>query len=184
MGMAGYNRMGWRGQWNVMCNFTTNGGCTDAMPPEKAFDPMGYSTRTSIGDTHLATGNTAQVVGDTFTFDMQGCAEISRIAFYSGGGPPNFGGYDTRDYPGTLEVSVSGDCTTSAQGVISGTFGPVVATGNEPQPRCAGGAACSMPFTINFQQPTAAKCVRMRLSKLLALGGGIWWAISDLNAYP
>jgi hypothetical protein len=168
-----------------MCNFTTYGGCTEAMPPEKAFDPMGYSTRTSLGDTHLmGGGTTAQVVGDTFTFDMQGCAQVGRIAFYSGGGPPNYAGYDTRDYPGALDVTVSGDCTTSAQGAITGTFGAVVATGTEPQPGCSGGSACSMPFTINFAQPTAARCVSMKLTKLLKLGGGIWWAISDLNVYP
>jgi hypothetical protein len=165
-----------------------NGGCMSVMPPENAFDGS-YGTRTSIGDTHLVVGDTmprtAQKIGDEFTFDMQGCAQISKIVFWAGAGPPNFNnGGDTRDYPGSAAVSVSGDCTTSAQGVISGTFGPVVAMANEPQPRCSGGSACNMPFTINFSQPTAARCVKIRLTNLLALGGGVWWAISELTAFP
>jgi hypothetical protein len=181
--------MGWKAQWNVPCNFpvTMNGGCVSVTPPENAFDGN-YTSRTSIGDTHLVlkdTMNTAQKIGDEFTFDMQGCAEISKIVFWSGGGPPMFNnGGDTRDYPGAADVSVSGDCTTSAQGNITGTFGPAVTMGMEPQPRCTGQAACNMPFTINFPQPTAARCVKIRLTKLLALGGGVWWAISELTAFP
>jgi hypothetical protein len=182
-----YSRTGWLGAWGIPCNFTTYGGCTEAMPPEKAFDTMLYATRTSLGDTNLAVTDagpvTAQRVGDTFTIDMRACNEISRIVFWAGAGPPTFSGapnYDTRDYPGALEATVSTDCTSPT----TGTYGAVVGTGMEPQPGCSGGANCNMPFTVTFTQPTAARCVKLRLTRILQLGGGIWWAITDLNAFP
>jgi hypothetical protein len=84
-------------------------------------------------------------------------------------------GPDSRDYPGALDASVSDDCTT---------FGPKVATGSEPQPGCSGGTMCSMPFVITFSSATTARCVRLTLTRRLQLGGGIWWAISELFVYP
>src|SRR5437762_956431 len=68
-----YNIRSWSRQWMTMCNFSTrNGNCTTLLPAN-AFDGKG-NTRTSIGDTHLIAGSTvAQVIGDTFTFDMTTC---------------------------------------------------------------------------------------------------------------
>src|SRR6266542_1904070 len=159
----------------------------DALPisPEKAFDGRG-DTRASIGNTHLEHGSpTAEVIGDTFVFDMQTCNQLGKIHMFAAAPPNNQGSFDARDFPGAVEVRVSGDCITSAQGTITGTFGPVVATGMEPQPGCQdNGTPCNMPFVINFPQPTAAKCVSIRLTKILKIGGGVWWAIDELQAYP
>ena len=180
-----YSRTGWRAQWNVVCNFTQYGGCPGVLPPEKAFDGRG-DTRASIGNTHLEHGSpTAEVIGDTFVFDMQTCNQLGKIHMFAAAPPNNQGSFDARDFPGAVEVRVSGDCITSAQGTITGTFGPVVATGMEPQPGCQdNGTPCNMPFVINFPQPTAAKCVSIRLTKILKIGGGVWWAIDELQAYP
>jgi hypothetical protein len=183
---TGYTRTGWGGQWTPACNFKSgNGTCTD-LPPKNAFD--GKSNRTSLGDTHLmAGGNTAEMIGDTFTFDMQACHSISKIDFYCGD-PPNNSGFDARDFPGQVEVSISSDCTTSAQGDITGTFTPFTPAlfGNEPTTANGQGcsrSSCNGPFEIMFPQGTAAKCVRMRLTKVLAAGGGVWWAIDELYVF-
>ena len=61
------------------------------------------------------------------------------------------------------------------------TFGPTVASGNEPQPGCG---SCTMPFVITLPAPATARCVRLTLTKRLQLGGAIWWAISELHVYP
>jgi len=167
-----------------MCKFMTgNGNCTTLLPIN-AFDGKG-TTRTSIGDTHImAGGATAQVIGDTFTFDMTTCNRVGRIVMFAAPPPNNQGSMiDPRDFPGAVDVTVSSDCTTSALGAITGTFGPVVAMGTEPQPGCMG-TACNMPMTITFAQPVPAKCVRLTLTKILQLGGGIWWAIDELQVFP
>jgi len=71
---------------------------------------------------------------------------------------------------------VSDDCVT---------FGPVVAKGTEPQPGCQDdGKPCDQPFAIDFPSGTSARCVRLTLTKVLKLGGGIWWAIDELSVYP
>jgi hypothetical protein len=43
---------------------------------------------------------------------------------------------------------------------------------------------CDTPLTINIAPPVAAKCVKLELTKVLQLGGGIWWAIDELQTYP
>jgi hypothetical protein len=153
------------------------------MPPEKAFDGKG-DTRTSLGDTHLEGDvKTAQVVGDAFFYDMKSCHEVGKIVMFAAAPPANKGSFDPRDFPGALKVTVSTDCTTSEAGTISGTFGDVVATAMEPQPGCQGDA-CSMPMTIQIEPPVIAKCVKLELTKILQLGGGIWWAIDELQTFP
>jgi hypothetical protein len=184
--MTGFARTGWGGQWTPACNFKSgNGQCSD-LPPKNAFD--GKSNRTSLGDTHLQSGgNTAEMIGDTFTFDMQACHTVSKVEFYCGN-PPNNSGFDARDFPGQVEVSVSSDCTTNATtGEITGTFTTFTPAllGNEP---LNGNQGCSLtqcngPFTINFPAGVSAKCVRMRLTKILATGGGVWWAIDELYVF-
>jgi hypothetical protein len=96
--------------------------------------------------------------------------------------PGNQGSYDPRDFPGAVDVTVASECMTSAQGEISGSFGQVVATGSEPQPGCQA-EECDMPMTIDFVPPVAARCVRLELTEILELGGGIWWAIDELQVY-
>jgi len=173
---------GWRAQWNVPCDFTTNGGCDGVKPPEKAFDGLG-TTRTSIGDTHIkAGGQTAQVIGDAFTFDMKTCNKIGKLIMFAAAPPSNSGSFDARDFPGSVKVTVSSDCMTSDAGVITGRFGDVVATGGEAKPGCQND--CNTPMTINITPPVAAKCVKLELTKVLQLGGGIWWAIDELQTYP
>ena len=173
---------GWRAQWNVPCDFTTNGGCDGVKPPEKAFDGKG-DTRSSIGDTHIKAGSpTAQVIGDTFTFDMMTCNKIGKLVMFAAAPPNNMGTFDARDFAGSVKVTVSSDCKTSTDGVITGTFGDVVATANEAKPGCQND--CNMPMTINITPPVAAKCVKIELTKVLQLGGGIWWAIDELQTYP
>jgi hypothetical protein len=179
--MTGYTRTGWGGQWTPMCNFNTgNGKCADVLP-KNAFD--GMRTRTTLGDTHLSTGNTAEMIGDTFTFDMHACHTIKTVEFYCGD-PPMNSGFDPRDYPGQVEVSVSSDCTTAANGDISGTFTPFTPAlfGNEPLVNNQGcsKSSCPGPFVITFPAGTTARCVKMRLTKILAAGGGVWWAIDEL----
>jgi hypothetical protein len=115
---------------------------------------------------------------------MQGCKAVSRVEMYCGDPPNNGGGFDQRDFPGQVEVTVSSDCTTAANGDITGTFTsfnpPLMA--NEPQ---VGNAGCSLsscpgPFVINFPPNTAAKCIRLKLTKVLAAGGGVWWATDEI----
>jgi hypothetical protein len=181
---AMYPRVGWGGQWNPTCDFMskTLGDCTTLLP-KYAFDGLG-ATRTSIGNTHImAGGATAQMIGDSFTFDMTTCHRVGRIVMFAAAPPNNQGTFDARDFPGAVDVTVSSDCTTSALGAITGTFGPVVAMGTEPQPGCMG-TACNMPMTITFAQPVPAKCVRLTLTRILQLGGGIWWAIDELQVFP
>ena len=125
------------------------------------------NTRWSIGDTN----SPAQTIGDQFTFDMKAPHVFKKIVFWAGG-VNGMNGPDPRDYPGALDVSVSTDCTT---------FGPTIGSGTEAQPGCN---TCSMPFTITLAQPVVAQCVRLTLTKRLQLGGGIWWAISELYVYP
>jgi len=178
---TGFVRTGWGGQWTPMCNFNTGNGTCATLPPANAFD--GKSNRTSLGDTHLATGTTAQMIGDTFTFDMQTCHAVTRIEMYCGN-PPNNAGFDARDFPGQVEVSVSSDCTTTA-GVISGTFTPFAPPLLADEPLGTNGMPCSRsscpgPFLITFPAGTAARCVRMRLTRILAAGGGVWWAIGEI----
>jgi hypothetical protein len=176
-----YPTTGWKAQWSVPCDFETNGGCQGAMPPEKAIDGKG-DTRSSIGDTHIKAGKqTAQIIGDAFTFDMMACNTISKLVMFAAAPPNNQGSFDARDFPGAVKVTVSSDCTTSAQGAITGTFGAVVATAEEPKPGCQND--CNMPMTINIDPPVAAKCVKLELTKVLQLGGGIWWAIDELQTF-
>jgi hypothetical protein len=177
-----YTRSGWAAQWSEPCMFNTADPGCDTLTPTNAFDGKG-DTRTSLGDTHLKNGNKiAQVIGDAFTFDMNSCNEISKLVMYTGTPPNNSGPLDSRDFPGKADVTVSSDCTTS-NGVTTGTFGPIVATANEPVPGCSGGA-CNLPMTFSITPPVAAKCVRITLSKVLQLGGGIWWGIGELQVYP
>src|SRR5205814_4258714 len=97
----------------------------------------------------------------------------------------NGGGFDPRDIPGQVEVTVSSDCTTDANGNITGTF-----TGFNPpllanEPLAANNMPCSLssctgPFAVTFPPNTPAKCIRMRLTKVLAAGGGVWWATDEI----
>jgi hypothetical protein len=176
-----YARTGWGGQWTPPCNFTSGNGTCKDLPTSAAFDGKG-NTRTSLGDTHTPI---AQVIGDTFTFDMKTCNLVGRIVMFAAAPPNNQGSFDARDFPGAVDVTVSSDCMSSAQGAITGTFGPVVAMGTEPQPGCQNnGMPCNMPFTITFAQPVPAQCVKLRLTKVLQIGGGVWWAIDELYVYP
>ena len=176
-----YATTAWKAQWNVPCDFQDHGGCADALPPEKAFDGSG-DTRTSIGNTHFENGSdVAQVIGDAFTFDMMACNKISKMVMWASTPPNNQGKYDPRDFPGEVDVTVSSDCTTEGT-TITGTFGEVVATGSEAQPGCMQ-AECTLPLTINIDPPVAAKCVKLELTKVLQLGGGIWWAMTELQVF-
>jgi len=180
-----YPRVGWGGQWTPMCNFMMGMlNCTTLLPAN-AFDGLG-TTRTSIGATHImAGGSTAQMIGDSFTFDMTTCHRVGRIVMFAAAPPNNQGNMmlDPRAFPGAVDVTVSSNCTTSAQGVITGTFGPVVAMGTEPQPGCMN-AQCNMPMTITFAQPVPARCVRLTLTEILQVGGPVWWAIDELQVFP
>jgi hypothetical protein len=177
-----YTRVGWAAQWSEPCMFNTADPGCDTLTPTNAFDGKG-DTRTSLGDTHLKNGNKiAQVIGDAFTFDMNSCNQIGKLVMYTGTPPNNSGPLDSRDFPGKADVTVSSDCTTS-NGVTTGTFGPIVATANEPVPGCSG-SACNMPMTFTITPPVAAKCVKITLSQVLKLGGGIWWGIAELQVYP
>jgi hypothetical protein len=175
-----YTRTDWAAQWNFPCNFTTYGGCP-GVTPTNAFDGNN-DTRTSLGDTHLKPGGTAEQIGDAFTFDMKSCNQIGKIVMWTDGPPDNTGKNDDRDYPGAADVTVSSDCTTTA-GLISGTFGSVVASANEPQPGCNGGS-CKMPMTFTITPPVAAKCVKITLTKILKVGGPVWWGIGELDVFP
>jgi len=96
---------------------------------------------------------------------------FTRLLFWAGG-EKGVNGPDPRDYPGALDLATSNDCLT---------FGPAVASGNEPQPGCG---ACNLPFVITLPAPATARCVRLTLTRRLQLGGPIWWAISELFVYP
>lgn len=176
-----YTRSAWKAAWNVPCDFEQHGGCADALPAEKAFDGSG-DTRTSIGNTHFENGSdVAQVIGDSFTFDMQACNKISKMVMWASTPPNNQGKYDPRDFPGEVKVTVANDCTIEGT-TVTGTFGEVVATGSEAQPGCMQ-AECTMPLTINIDPPVAARCVKLELTEVLQLGGGIWWAMTELEVF-
>lgn len=180
-----YTRTDWKAQWNIPCNFNTQNPPCSTLTPTNAFDGKN-DTRTSLGDTN---GTNAQKIGDAFTFDMNSCNLVGKLVMWTDGPPNNMNGNDTRDYPGKADVTVSSDCTTAADGTISGTFGPmVVATASEPQPGCSGGTACSMPMTFTVTPPVAAKCIRITLTQVLKLATtgspGIWWGIGELDVFP
>ena len=176
-----YARSGWEAQWNIPCDFNTGDPPCSTLTPTNAFDGKG-DTRTSLGDTHLKDGKVAQVIGDAFTFDMNSCNLVGKLMMYTGTPPDNSGPLDSRDFPGKADVTVSSDCMTS-NGMTTGTFGPIVATANEPQPGCSG-SGCNQPMIFTIDPPAPAKCVRITLSGVLKLGGGIWWGISELQVYP
>ncbi|HEY2901909.1 MAG TPA: discoidin domain-containing protein [Polyangia bacterium] len=134
-----------------------------------AFDGN-FNTRWSIGSTNAP----AQTIGDQFTFDMVAPHAFKKVLFWAGG-ENGVNGPDPRDYPGALDLATSNDCVT---------FGPAIASGNEPQPGCGGATACSMPFVITLPAPATARCVRLTLTKRLQVGGPIWWAIAELFVYP
>ena len=113
---------------------------------------------------------------------MMTCNKIGKLVMFAAAPPNNNGSFDARDFPGGVKVTVSSDCTTSADGMITGTFGDVVAMGSEAKPGCQND--CDTPLTINITPPVAAKCVKLELTKVLQLGGGIWWAIDELQSYP
>ncbi|HXI59016.1 MAG TPA: discoidin domain-containing protein [Polyangia bacterium] len=160
-----YSRTGWTAQ--SMPPFATG---TKALNMDlkyaNAFDGN-FNTRWSIGSTN----SPSQTIGDQFTFDMVTPHVFTRVLFWAGG-EKGVNGPDPRDYPGALDLATSNDCVT---------FGPAIASGNEPQPGCN---ACSMPFVITLPAPATARCVRLTLTKRLQLGGAIWWAISELFVYP
>lgn len=178
-GDQSYSVTGWAAQWSEPCNFQTNNPKCDTLSPGNAFDGKG-GTRTSLGDTHLKdNNNVAQKNGDAFTFDMKGCNTVGRVVMYTGAPPDNKDASDSRDFPGKAEVTVSSDCTSN-NGVITGTFGPVVASADEPQPDCN---SCNKPMTFTIDPPVPAKCVRITLRGVLKKGGGIWWAIGEIQTF-
>jgi hypothetical protein len=127
---------------------------------------------------NCSSAKTAQAIGDTFTLDMQSCHAITRLDFTAGGDP--------RDVPGQVEVTVSSDCTTAANGDITGTFTGFTPTLQANEPLAMDGKVCSQTFSpctfiVNFPAGTNARCIRMKLTKILAAGGGIWWAIDELH---
>lgn len=126
-----------------------------------------YNTRWSIGDTN----SPAQTIGDEITIDMQEPHVFGKVMFWAGG-ENGQGGPDPRDYPGALDLAVSDDCKT---------FGAPIGMGTEPQPGCN---SCTKPFIITLASKATARCFRLTLTKRLQLGGGIWWAISELFVYP
>jgi len=164
-----YDRTGWTAT-SVPPYPTGQKAQNNDLKYSNAFDGN-YQTRWSIGDTT----SPAQMVGDQFTFDMGGLHSFRKILFWSGG-LNGVNGPDPRDYPGALDATVSADCTN---------FDPTpVGSGTEPQPGCGGGTPCNMPFVITLAQPAIARCVRLTLTKRLQLGGGIWWAMTELFVYP
>ena len=161
-----YSRTGWTA--SSMPPFPTGQKAQNQdLKYSNAFDGN-YNTRWSIGDTN----SPAQTIGDRFTFDMLEPHSFRKILFWAGG-VNGVNGPDPRDYPGALDLSVSNDGTN---------FGPALGSGTEPQPGCT--TACTMPFTITLAQPAVARYVRLTLTQRLKLGGGIWWAISELYVYP
>jgi F5/8 type C domain len=160
-----YSRTGWTAQ--SMPPFAVGAKALNMdLKYANAFDGN-FNTRWSIGSTN----SPAQTIGDEFTFDMLAPHVFKKVLFWAGG-ENGANGPDPRDYPGALDLSTSDDCVT---------FGPAVASGNEPQPGCG---ACNKPFVIMLPAPVTARCVRLTLTKRLQLGGGIWWAISELFVYP
>jgi hypothetical protein len=163
-----YSRTGWTAQ--SMPPFPTG---TKALNMDLKYGNAldgNFNTRWSIGSTNAP----AQTIGDQFTFDMLTPHVFKKVLFWAGG-MNGVNGPDPRDYPGALDLATSNDCVT---------FGPTVASGNEPQPGCGGATACSMPFVIALPAPATARCVRLTLTKGLQVGGPIWWAISELFVYP
>jgi hypothetical protein len=128
-----------------------------------------FNTRWSTGDTT----SPAQTVGDNFTLDMKEPHVFKKVEFWAGG-VNGMGGPDPRDYPGGLNLSVSDDCVT---------FGPTLGMGTEPVPGCQGNA-CNKSFVITLATPATARCIRLTLTQRLQLGGGIWWAISEIFVLP
>jgi hypothetical protein len=178
-GGAAYDRSGWTASSSPMPVKPPGPGAqgNENLDPGNALDGK-VGTRWSIGDLHdsgAGAGPTAQKLGDQFTVDMKQPHSLSRLSFWAGG-PNGRNGPDARDYPGAVDATVSDDCVT---------FGPVVARGTEPQPGCQDdGKPCDQPFAIDFPAGTSARCVRLTLTKVLKLGGGIWWAIDELSVYP
>ena len=174
-----YSRVGWTASSTPMPPQPPGPGAQgrENLDPVNALDGK-VGTRWSIGDLHDSgpgAGPTAQKIGDQFTLDMKQPHTFSKVSFWAGG-PQGKGGPDPRDYPGALAVTLSDDCVA---------FGPVVATGLEPQPGCLDdGKPCDQPFVIALPPATAARCVRLTLTKVLAAGGGIWWAIDEIYVYP
>jgi hypothetical protein len=178
-GGAPYDRSGWTASSSPMPVKPPGPGAqgNENLDPGNALDGK-IGTRWSIGDLHDSgpgAGPTAQKPGDQFTVDMKQPHSLLRLTFWAGG-PNGRNGPDARDYPGAIDATVSDDCVT---------FGPVVARGSEPQPGCQDdGKPCDQPFAIDFPPGTSARCVRLTLTKVLKLGGGIWWAIDELSVYP
>jgi hypothetical protein len=174
-----YERAGWTATSSPLPIKPPGPGAqgNENLDPGNALDGK-INTRWSLGDLHdtgAGAGPTAQKIGDEFTLDMKEPRPIGKLIFWSGG-PMGRGGPDARDYPGAADVTVSVDCTT---------FGATVATGLEPQPGCQNnGMPCDQPFTVTFPAGTTARCVRLTLTKVLKLGGGIWWAIDELYVSP
>jgi hypothetical protein len=160
-----YSRTGWTAQ--SMPPFPTGSKALNMdLKYGNAFDDN-FNTRWSIGSTN----SPSQTIGDQFTFDMITPHVFKKVLFWAGG-EKGVNGPDPRDYPGALDLAISNDCVT---------FGPAVASGNEPQPGCT---ACNMPFVITLPAPATARCGRLTLTKRLQVGGPIWWAISELFVYP
>jgi hypothetical protein len=174
-----YERTGWTATSNPLPIKPPGPGAqgNENLDPGNAIDGK-INTRWSLGDLHdtgAGAGPTAQKIGDQFTLDMKESRPVGKLIFWAGG-PMGRGGPDARDYPGAVDVTVSDDCTT---------FGTTVATGMEPQPGCQNnGMPCDLPFTVTFPPGTNARCVRLTLTKVLKLGGGIWWAIDEIYVYP
>jgi hypothetical protein len=194
---TGYNRMGWTGEWSPTCNFTGDYAPCSQYPAKNAFD--GVNNRTTLGTTNCCNGandtncnnsctvaRATEKIGDTFTFDMQGCHTITSVEMYCGN-PPNNSGQDARDIPGQVEALISGDCTTSSTGAITGTFvsATPMAIGNEPQVNGKGCSltSCTTPFVVTFPPNTAARCIKLKLTKqsaVIATQPQVWWAIDEI----
>jgi hypothetical protein len=160
-----YSRTGWTAQSTPPYATGSNALNMD-LKYANAFDGN-FNTRWSIGSAN----SPAQTIGDEFTFDMLEPHAFKKVLFWAGG-ENGVNGPDPRDYPGALDLATSIDCLT---------FGPTIASGNEPQPGCS---ACTHSFVITLPTPAAARCVRLTLTKRLQAGGPIWWAISELFVYP
>jgi hypothetical protein len=163
-----YNRTAWTAQSMPPYAVGANALNMD-LKYANAFDGN-FNTRWSIGSTN----SPAQTIGDEFTFDMLALHVFRKVLFWAGG-ENGVNGPDPGDYPGALALTTSDDCVT---------FGPMIASGSEPQPGCGSGTACNMPFVIMLSTPATARCVRLTLTKRQQVGGPISWAISELFVYP